>query len=98
MTRENLLQAIYDNVDDWSCQDTCLQTIGEENPQEVCMKCVDKLLAEYEKKIRADGIDEFWTEFDKQIKSKGKQTHFYTEFLRIGMNIKEQLKEQNNDD
>ena len=44
------------------------------------------------KKIRSDSIDEFWTEFDKQIKSKGKQTHFYTEFLRTGMNIKEQLK------
>lgn len=51
-------------------------------------------IADAEKqRVRADAIEEFWTEFDKQIKSKGKQTHFYTEFLRIGMEIKEQLKE-----
>lgn len=64
MTRENLIQAIYDNTDDWSCQYTCPHTMEEENPQAVCMECADKLLAEYEKKIRADAIEEFKRFFD----------------------------------
>lgn len=58
MTRENLLQAIYDNEDDWSCQYTCPHTMEEENPQDVCMKCAEKQLKEYEDKIRADAIDD----------------------------------------
>lgn len=31
MTRENLLQAIYDNTDDWSCQSDCPHTKEAEN-------------------------------------------------------------------
>lgn len=36
----------------------------EENPQVVCMECADKLLAEYEKRIRADLIDDIIEEMD----------------------------------
>ena len=32
----------------------------EENPRNVCWKCAEKLLKEYENKIRADVIDEFY--------------------------------------
>lgn len=59
MTRENLLQAIYDNADEWSCAYSCQYDMKEENPKIVCMDCANKLLKEYEQQIRADAIEEF---------------------------------------
>lgn len=67
MTRENLLQAIYDNMDNWSCQSDCPPTMEKENPQEVCMQCANDLLAEYEKQIRADAIDVFLNNVSESI-------------------------------
>ena len=58
MTRENLIQAIYDNTDSWSCKSPCPHTMGEENPQNVCWNCSEKLLSEYEQQIRAEAIEE----------------------------------------
>ena len=63
------------------------------NPQ-MLKSCTDTSYECGYYKGRTDALDEFWTKFDKQIKSKGKQMHFYTEFLRIGMNIKDEVKEQ----
>lgn len=53
------------------------------------------LVREVERIAKAEAIDEFWTEFDKQIKTQGRQAYYYTEFLVIGMKIREQMKEQN---
>lgn len=65
----------------------------DERNDEYLIEFTEQELAEHDAEIRTEAIDEFWTEFDKQIKSKGKQTHFYTEFLCLGMEIKEKLKE-----
>lgn len=59
MTRDNLVQAIYDNTDEWSCKSPCPHIMEEENPKDVCMKCAEKQLAEYEQQLKADAIDEF---------------------------------------
>lgn len=58
MTRKNLIGAIYDNEEEWSCAYTCPHTMEEENPKEVCWRCAEKQLAEYEQQIRADVICE----------------------------------------
>lgn len=71
MTRENLLQAIYDNEDDWSCQYTCPHTMEEENPQDVCMKCAEKQLKDYEDKIRAEVEQETYERAYKEGYEKG---------------------------
>ena len=70
MTRENLIQAIYENKDEWSCAYSCQYTMEEENPKDVCMKCAERLLTEYEQKIRADVIDDISNEIDR-LNSQG---------------------------
>lgn len=47
-------------------------------------------------KGKSDGVKEFWTEFDREIKSKGRQSYYYTEFLRIGMIIRDRIIEREN--
>lgn len=48
MTRENLVEAIIKNNDNWSCPDsgTC-----EKPGAESCQECAEKLLEEYENNI-----------------------------------------------
>lgn len=58
MTRKNLIGAIYDNEEEWSCAYTCPHTMEEENPEEVCWRCAEKQLAEYEQQIRAEVFKE----------------------------------------
>lgn len=62
--RENLVKAIYDNNEQWSCPstDTCAAT---------CMQCAEKLLKEYEGKII--------TSFEYSITSKIKTWYFDTD-------------------
>jgi len=57
MTRENLIQAIYDNTDEWSCNHPCPHTNEEDNPKDVCMKCAVRMLDRYEQEIRAKVIE-----------------------------------------
>ncbi len=59
MTRDNLIQAIYDNADSWSCVSPCQHTMENENPKVACWECAEKQLAEYEAKVRADAIEEY---------------------------------------
>lgn len=55
MTREQLIKAIYDNDEQWSCPDNpCDKPEEEGNTGECCMKCAEEQLAWYEQKIRAD--------------------------------------------
>lgn len=53
MTREELVKAIYDNGDMWSCPNNC--GYGG-NPLEIneCMKCSEHQLTAYENSIRED--------------------------------------------
>lgn len=62
MTRNELIKAIYDSKDDWSCPDhPCDLPEEEGNVGECCLRCAEKQLAEYEAKIRAEAIIEFLT-------------------------------------
>ena len=86
MTRENLLKAIYDNPEEWSCAYSCSHTIEEEDPREVCMECANRLLTEYEQNIRADAIEECIAEINK--------LNIEIAYPHTICNILEQLKEQ----
>jgi len=56
MTREELVKAIYASCDDWSCpDDDHCEKVEYGDPRILCKECADKLLEEYEGKIRADG-------------------------------------------
>ena len=97
MTRENLIQAIYDNTDSWSCKTPCPHIMEEENPSDVCKKCAEKLLSEYEQRIRAKAINNFVvdaiTEFQKFDKEHGYPT--LGDISVILSDVAERLKEQN---
>lgn len=56
MTRDELVKAIYDSCADWTCPDNhgC-ENIEDGSPAVLCMQCAEKLLKEYDDKIRADG-------------------------------------------
>lgn len=59
MTREELIEAIWDNEDAWSCPKyNCDEPEEEGNTGECCKKCAENLLIEYEKQIRAEVIAE----------------------------------------
>lgn len=56
-----------------------------------------EIIAEHDKQIRADVIDEYFNTFDEWIKSTPKLSYFWTEFEVMARKIAEQLKEQNNE-
>lgn len=59
MTRDELVKAIYDSCEDWSCPDNhSCESIEDGSPAVLCMQCADKLLKEYEAKIKADAVNE----------------------------------------
>lgn len=60
MTRENLIQAIYDNEDAWSCieHNGCDKPEEEGNTGDCCWACAEKQLQHYEKRKREEVIDE----------------------------------------
>lgn len=56
MTRDELIKAIYDSEERWSCpSNNCDKSEEELNCGEGCLKCAEQQLAEYEKAIRAEG-------------------------------------------
>jgi len=60
MTRENIIQAIFDNENNWSCPEySCDKPEEEGNTGECCLKCAEKMLEEYEKHIKLDAIERF---------------------------------------
>lgn len=60
MTRENLIKAIYDNDERWSCSepDSC-SLVEEGEPKEVCMKCAERMLDRYEQEIREKALEDY---------------------------------------
>lgn len=59
MTREELIKAINDNEERWSCPEySCDKPDEEDNTGECCLKCAEKQLSEYEKQIREKAFDE----------------------------------------
>lgn len=86
MTREELIQAIYDNDEKWSCPFHNCGKYGNDS----CMKCADNQLTEYEHKVRADALNVLLARAtDKAIDTEvGKFIHLNE--LRV---IIEQMKE-----
>lgn len=55
MTRKELIKAIYNSTDLWSCPaDPCDFPEEEGNTGDCCLKCAEKQLAEYEANVRKD--------------------------------------------
>lgn len=73
MTREQLIQAIYDNDDMWSCPNHSCGNAEHDN----CMECAERQLAEYEHKVGADALNVLLTRAaDKAIDTEiGKIIH-----------------------
>lgn len=58
MTRDELIKAIYDSDEAWSCLDCPCDLPEEEgNTGDCCLKCAEKQLAQYEAKVRAETIE-----------------------------------------
>lgn len=54
MTREEIINVIYNRADKSTCPIYCPEYTGRDN----CTKCAEKLLAEYEKQIRDKALDD----------------------------------------
>lgn len=63
---------------------------GEECTDE-CDLYPCKVLAAYQKG-KNEAVKEFYNEIDRLIKSDSKQTYYYTEFCRFMMEVKEQMR------
>lgn len=95
MTRENLIQAIYENKDEWSCAYSCQYTMEEENPRDVCMKCAERLLTEYEQKIRAEALKPIQKLLDDWFFDRVDDPNWV--LSQISICIFNKTKEQNNE-
>lgn len=101
MTREELIKAIYDNDDAWSCPEhTCDMPEKEGNTGECCWDCAEKQLKAYEDKIRADVIDEFSLLMKESMNHDWATTkicdmQIYNRLFDKCNEIAEQLKEKN---
>lgn len=67
ISRDNLVQAIYDNVDEWSCEYSCPH-ITEEAKECSCYTCAEQKLKEYEDSIRRQAIKDFSAWFSEVLK------------------------------
>lgn len=85
ITRYHLIQAIYDNNDEWSCQSPCPHRMEEKNPECVCYECAKQKLKEYEDSIRKQTIDEFMRRTECKFKD-------HSIYMRIMEEIAEQMK------
>lgn len=96
MTRDELIKAIYDSEEAWSCPDRPCEIV-DESWENNCMKCAEKQLAEYEAKIRADAIDECRKILSAIFKYYRDEYHFGVTFNGMCNSIDdrlERLKEQ----
>lgn len=103
MTREQLIKAIYDNDDAWSCPEyACDMPEKEGNTGECCWDCAEKQLKAYEDKIREEGRKEailyvrklikmFWKDWNKTSHKKLP----YLAFEELDEHILEQADESN---
>lgn len=66
MTRNELIMAIYDNEDAWSCPEyNCDKPEGEGNTGKCCWECAERSLAKYDAKVRADAEKEYNAQLEK---------------------------------
>lgn len=85
MTRDNLIQAIYDNGDTWSCPSyNCDFPEIEGNESAFCIMCADRQLAEYEAKIRADAMEEVVNKLGDILESAYCQEDLYNYWVELG--------------
>lgn len=100
MTRKELIKAIYDVDDGWSCPDNPCDLPEEEgNTGECCWKCAEKQLAKYEAKVRADVIKEYKSKLRKQF-LEYYDKHGYpclSDIMEILDDCEIELKEQKNE-
>lgn len=66
MTRDELIMAIYDSDEAWSCPDHPCDFVEESRGND-CMKCAEKQLAEHDAKVREDAIKEYKSKLRKQF-------------------------------
>lgn len=96
MTREQLIVAIWDNEDAWSCPKyNCDEPEEEGNTGECCKKCAENQLVDYEQQIRSEIVDEELQNFAQWLWDSN---YLVAEALTIRLVEQykdEQLKEQN---
>lgn len=88
MTRSELIKAIFENGDSWSCPEG---EICEKSTS--CEACAEKQIAEYEKQIRAKALDDFVKKCEKAALYQFGQKYVDIRAIR---EIAEQLKERAN--
>lgn len=78
MTRDELIKAINDNDERWSCPEySCDKPEEEGNTGECCLKCAESQLDQYEQEIRKEAvlwvrklIKIFWKDWNMQSTKK----------------------------
>lgn len=92
MTREQLIKAIDENEDAWSCPEyACNMPEEEGNTGECCRMCAEKQLKAYEDRIKEEASRDFlfWLWCERKIDRNIWET--------LDDYIDEWLKEQNNE-
>lgn len=65
MTREELIRAINDNEERWSCHEySCDKPEEEDNTGGCCLKCAEMQLSEYEKQVVSNFASWLTQKFD----------------------------------
>lgn len=104
MTRKELIKAIDENEDAWSCPEySCDMPEKEGNSGKCCLKCAEKQLKAYEDKIRAKVLKEvekamYNEAFKVSHEEDGLQKWDSGNWIRYKLfeKVMQQLKEQNN--
>ena len=92
MIRSQLIKAIFDSDEMWSCPDHPCDFPEEKGSTGVCWECAEKQLAEHEAKVRADAyakIDELIAKMQESAESQMMFKH--AEICEL---IREGIKEQ----
>lgn len=104
MTREQLIKAIYDNDDAWSCPEySCDMPEKEGNTGKCCWDCAEKQLKAYEGEIRADVIEKVLEELEEEREDILYGNEYESEIINYCLDnfdraieiVERQLKEQN---
>ena len=72
MTRENLIDMVYSNEELWSCPVSIkCESNKEEATEEACRACAERQVAEYEKSIKNNTIDDIINKIDEEYYDGG---------------------------
>lgn len=90
MTREELIKVIYKSAEESTCPiHTCHELYGEDS----CLKCAEKLLAEYEKQIYNKALEDF----GKKMKEANSIALYYRDVVDLEKFMKcasDEIKEE----